>query len=210
MLERVRAARGVRLSRTEYHADFDRVAESVTGVMWKLERSQTFREPDDPAWRSFVAGEWDEVLSLFDAERDDIAAEVAKDAERGVRLRRLRVVEEPVSAYLQWEMHSFKVLAECGVDVRVVGAQAISEWEVGAPVPEMVVLGDRVLYEVLYDESWAPCGARRIDDPEVVAGVVADIGRLYAGAEPLIEYFDREIAPLPPPKRTAIGSQVES
>lgn len=60
------------------------------------------------------------------------------------------------------------------------------------------MLGDRVLYEVRYDDTWAACGARRIDDPVVINQARQEIAGLYEQAEPLLDYFAREIAPLPP------------
>jgi hypothetical protein len=62
-----------------------------------------------------------------------------------------------------------------------------------------VILGDRVLFEMLYDGAGTAYGARRIDDPQVIAEAGREVGDLYAAAEPLLGYFAREIAPLLPP-----------
>jgi hypothetical protein len=42
-------------------------------------------------------------------------------------------------------------------------------------------------------------GARRIDDPQVIAEAGREVAELYTAAEPLLDYFVREIAPLPAP-----------
>ncbi len=199
MLERLREVPGTVFDRAGYHADFDREVEKLTGIIWKLERAQEFREPDDPAWEAFTAGQWQRALDVFENERGDIRAEVEQDTQRGIELRRLRVVEHPVVPYLQWEMHSFKVLAECGVAMRVIDAERVRHLERTEPLPEVVVLGDRVLYEVRYDDTWAACGARRIDDPTLIGQGRQKIASLYEQGEPLLDYFTREIAPLPPP-----------
>lgn len=109
------------------------------------------------------------------------------------------MVEHPISAYVQWEMHSLKIIDETGMPVRVLAADAIRDLERVNPLPEVVIVGSRVLYEVCYDDTWAACGARRIDDPAVIGQAVAEIAELWRKAEPLSAYFEREIAPLPPP-----------
>lgn len=49
-----------------------------------------------------------------------------------------------------------------------------------------------------YDGGWRACGARRIDEPEVMEQVIAEIAGLWELAEPFWPYFHREIAPLTP------------
>jgi hypothetical protein len=49
------------------------------------------------------------------------------------------------------------------------------------------------------DAEGTAYGVRRIDDPQVIAEAGREVADLYANAEPLPEYFAREIAPLPPP-----------
>ncbi|MCW2945375.1 MAG: hypothetical protein JWR24_2092, partial [Actinoallomurus sp.] len=61
------------------------------------------------------------------------------------------------------------------------------------------VLGDSVLFEVLYDADGTPYGARRIHDAKVIAETGKEIAGLHDRGEPLLDYFQREIAPLPPP-----------
>jgi hypothetical protein len=62
-----------------------------------------------------------------------------------------------------------------------------------------VVVGDRVLYEVQYESDWTPCGARRINDPNVIAAVASEIKDLYERGEPFLDFFARGVAPLPAP-----------
>lgn len=174
----------------------------VNGTVWKLERSQFFAEAaDDPAWQALQAGDWARSLGVFEGEREDLAAEAARYARQGSMFCRLRVVEYPVSAYVQWEMHSLKVVDEAGMPVRVLSAGAVRDRERVRPLPEVVIVGSRVLYEVCYDEGWAACGARRIDDPAVISAAAAEVAELWREAEPVPAFFKREIVPLPPPVR---------
>lgn len=96
-------------------------------------------------------------------------------------------------------MQYFRLLAEAGEDLRVLPAVRLWPREMARPLPEVVVLGERVLFEVLYDQDGAATGARRINDPRVIRSCAAEIAELYARAGPLLDCFEREIAPLPPP-----------
>jgi hypothetical protein len=174
--------------------------EQVSGVIWKLERSQFFSEaPDDAAWQAFVVGDWLKSLEIFESERSSIAAEAAKYKRQGSEFRRLRVIERPVSPYVQWELQSLRIFDESGMPIRVLDAARVGNLERTGSLPEVVIVGDHVLYEVCYDDQWSACGARRIGDPDTIQRASAEIAGLWAEAEPLPAFFSREIVPLPPP-----------
>ncbi|GAA1022175.1 hypothetical protein Aple_074780 [Acrocarpospora pleiomorpha] len=199
MLERLHEIPGTTLDRPTYHAMRRREREQLSGPIWKLERAQFFREPaDDPSWQSFLSGDWEGVLTAFENDRSAARTEIAGYTRQGSELRRLRVVEKPVSPYLQWEMAWFRILAEEGTPIRVLHAERIREHEHLHPLPE-VVLDEHALYHVAYDRDGKAIGARRIADPEVMREASNEIARLWSQGEPFLEYFQREIAALPPP-----------
>jgi hypothetical protein len=196
MLERIRELPGKTLDAASYHALRREETEHLTGPIWKLERSQYFHEPDDdPSWQAFIAGDWSRVLTVFERERADARAETEKYARQGSELRRLRIVERPVSRYLLWETQWFKILVEEGTSIRVLGAQQVRDLERHGPLPEIVV-DEHALYHVRYDEDWRACGARRIDDPDIVRQTTREIAELWERSEPFMNYFAREVAPL--------------
>ncbi|WP_433179912.1 DUF6879 family protein [Actinoallomurus sp. CA-150999] len=198
MLERVREVPGKTLDVVSYHDLRRRESEHVTRPIWKLERSQYFHEPDDdPSWQAFLAGDWSRVLTVFESERADARSETEKYARQGSELRRLRIVERPVSRYLLWETQWFKILAEEGTSIRVLNAEQVRDLERDAPIPEILV-DEHALYHVRYDEGWKACGARRIDDPDVIRQVIEEIAALWKLAEPFPQYFAREVEPLLP------------
>ncbi|WP_179893023.1 MULTISPECIES: DUF6879 family protein [Streptomyces] len=120
-------------------------------------------------------------------------------AEHGLVFRRVRVVEFPVSPYLQWEMNVFRVRSELGEEIRVLDARKISDLEREAPVPEVIVLGHAVMYAVTYDDELKGAGARRFTDTDQVSRTSREFEALYAMGEGFPEFFEREIAPLDPP-----------
>ncbi|MDT0342788.1 DUF6879 family protein [Streptomyces litchfieldiae] len=193
--------RGVRLLRSVYRPDFrSRNAEIQNRDSWKFERRQHFEEQNDPSRDALTRGDWNEALRLLEEERDDIRQAVRADAGRGSVFHRVRIVEEPLTPYVQWELHALRIQAECGRRIRVVRAERVSPLESGGPLPEVVVLGGATLYDIAYTDEGVPDGATRYEDPDVVQGWEAFIARLYADGEDVRSYVERSVAHLPPPQ----------
>ncbi|MFE3877905.1 DUF6879 family protein [Kitasatospora sp. NPDC059146] len=199
MFECFRDGAGEVLERTEYLDDFDRFFGGDIRLFDKIERGQTFREQGSPSWEAFDSGDWAGALRLIEAERDSVAAYFRDLAGRGLVFRRLRIVELPVTPYLQWEMNSFRLRSELGERIRVLDAREIADLERGGPLPEVVVLGNAVMYAVIYDEELKGAGARRFTDPGQIAATITEFEALYRRGEEFAEFFTREIAPLEPP-----------
>src|SRR5689334_20001426 len=134
--------RAERMDRPTYHADFRRVYESGIRHLNKLERGQNFKERGFASWEAFAAGEWDRALSLIQEKRDVYARQFRTAARLGILERRLRVVEFPVTPYVQWELFVLRLRVELGDHIRVLDARDIADIEQSRPVPEVVILGD--------------------------------------------------------------------
>jgi hypothetical protein len=182
----------------DYLQDFKRHFPQIQDALWKLERMQDFREPEEPSWVAMMDGDWGRALALVEEKRRTSLRQAKSSA--NFANRRLRIVERPITPYLQWEMHILKIRVETGEqDIKVLDARALQPLEVERPVPELVMLGTSALYEVLYDETGALSGARRIGNPTVLTACRNELTELFNKGEDLLVYFDREIAPLPPP-----------
>lgn len=89
---------------------------------------------------------------------------------------------------------------DAGDRIKVLDARTIADVERKRPVPEVVILGDVVMYEVQYDAEGNADGARRYSYPaSLIAETSAGFDALYGGAEEFGSFFAREIAPLPAP-----------
>ncbi len=191
---------GERLARQDYKRDFrERRAAIRRRDSWKIERLQHFEETNDDSRDALRRGDWPEVLRLFEAERDALSRAAHEEESRGAVFHRVRVVEEPLTPYVQWELHWLRLSAECGHAVRVLPASAVASAEVGGLLPELTLLGDRTLFRVLYTDAGQPDGAIRFTDPETVGHWVDYLRDAYAAAEDIQSYFDRAVAHLPPP-----------
>ncbi|MDX3064476.1 MULTISPECIES: DUF6879 family protein [Streptomyces] len=190
-----------RLDRPTYHADLGRTyTGGGVGFLNKLERGQHFQERGFASWEAFAAGDWERALTLADERREEYAQEVRRASERGVAHRRLRVVEFPVTPYVQWELFVLRVRVDVGDAIKIVDARDISRIEKNRLVPEVVILGDVVMYEVVYDEDGNAAGANRYTDSSLIRDTNADFDALYERGEEFYDFFDREIVPLAPPR----------
>jgi hypothetical protein len=194
-------ASGTRLPQADYGRDFGARLWLADGAdSWKFERMQFYDETGFPGWDAFAAGDWERSRQLYEDLRPELLAFNRRHAERHARFRRVRVAAAEISPYLHWEMHCLRVRAECGESIRVVPASRLASVEAAVgPVPELVSLCGGTLYVTVYDDAARPDGGRRFTDPRIVAEYEAFVSGLYESGEDLEAYFEREIAPLPPP-----------
>lgn len=193
---------GERLDRDTYFSDFEREYASLSDSYLKLERAQHFVEPGNPSWELFDDGDWDGALALIPTKlAPDSERNFADMRSRGLRALRLRVVALPASPYVQWELHVLRMQAEHGEDIRIITEadfQSTASDEV-RQLPELLILDQAVMYEILYDAGGACDGSFKYTDKHLVTKTRQSIEGLFADAEPLRTFFEEAIAPLPPP-----------
>lgn len=207
----LRSEWGESLARQDYKRDFRERDAQVRGRdSWKLERRQHFEEQSSPSWEAVLRGDWDEALRLLENRREALLEIGREDEERQSFFHRVRVVEKPLTAYLQWELHSLRIRAECGERISIVNAEALADSEEFGPLPEIVILGGRTLYQVLYSATGIPIGAIRYTDPDLVLRWESYIEDLHRTGEDVLTYFDREVAHLPRPHRSGATWQTRT
>lgn len=193
-------SRGELLSRDAYKLDFrKREWEVGDRDSWKLERRQHFQEPGRGSWEAFSKGDWEGALRLIEERREALLKLSREAAEHRVGLYRVRVAEEPLTPYLQWEIHLLRLRAECGELVSVVGPDTLGELEARKPLPEVLTLGGRTLYQIRYNDQGVLEGAVRYEDAELVARWEECMKRLFAEGEDMGSYFDRAVSHLTSP-----------
>lgn len=88
-----------------------------------------------------------------------------------------------------------------GEGVSILTTDRLAALGVTAPLPDVVVLGREVAYEVHYTDQGQLDGATRHTARAVVDDARAFIQRLHGDGEPLASYFPRAIAGLRPPNQ---------
>ncbi|MEV7581905.1 DUF6879 family protein [Streptomyces erythrochromogenes] len=183
-----------------YYADFEKHFWTSADLgFWKLERQQTFKEPGYDSWEAFARGEWEESLRLLEAGRADMEEYHRKIDRHGFTARRIRVVEEPLSDYMQWELHALRVRDQCGGTIHVIAADQVAQYESDGPLPEIYTLGSQVMYQAVYDDRGVLESVRKFVDTQLILRCQEFIKRLYDAGEPLAGWFDQHVATLPSP-----------
>jgi hypothetical protein len=194
-------AAGERLELAAYNADFEKDLWSTSAPgFWKLERQQFFKEPGNASWEAFNKGDWQESMRIIEAGRSDMRKYYRKIEECGFVNRRVRVVEQPIIPYLQWELHILRMRDQYGGKVRVVTAEQIADFERDNPLPEIYTHGTTVMYQAVYGDDGVLESARRFTDRDLVARCQRFIQDLYEIGQPLESFFVENVAALPPPR----------
>jgi hypothetical protein len=190
---------GDRLTLDEYIDDYySRFWRTDRSGCWKLERQQTFREQGNASWDASDDGDWARAKALLDEDRENVREYQQKILDHGFEFRRVRIVEKPYSPYLIWELNSLLIRHEYGERIRIAATESIRQFEKDGELPEIVVIGTEVAYQVEYDYSGLAVGAVRSTHPGTVRSWTDLIRRLHEQGEDLPRFFAREIAGLQP------------
>lgn len=97
MLQQPGPLRGDYLPGDLYFQDFYSRLQQMTGESWKLERRQTFAEPDSPSWEAARRGDWDGAQDELVKRYDGLRAYYQQLANQGITMYRVRIVERPLT-----------------------------------------------------------------------------------------------------------------
>jgi hypothetical protein len=190
MLDRIADAPGDYYEGDAYFEQFYKDCDGID-LLWKLERRQTFREADVPSWVAFEEGDVERSLQLIEEMRPDVEKYTKS---KPYETKRIRVVEEPLTPYLWWEIHLLKIRADAGDGVVTLSPSAVARWEDNSPLPEFVGLGNTVLWNVDYDENGDYRGAKRIVDPALVTSCRSEFVKLFSNGSSLPEVSVESLA----------------
>jgi len=192
---------GDRLLGEVYWADFEEnFWRTGRPGFWKVERLQEFREPNDDSWVAFSEGRWQDSLDLLGRRRDSLIRHYNKIRAHGFETWRIRVVEHPLTDYMRWELHLLRLRDELGGHTRVIQAGKVEQFETESELPELITLGDDVMYRLLYDENGLQEGGIRYTQRDLVVSCRSFIQELYHKGEDIGDYFAREVS-LAEPRR---------
>ncbi|MER7184907.1 DUF6879 family protein [Streptomyces hyaluromycini] len=193
MLDMLAGASGERLLGDAYLADFEEHFWKVgPSGFWKLERLQEFLEPLDDSWVASSQGDWRTSFALLEQRRESLSRHYDKIRAHGFETWRIRVVEPPLTDYMRWELRLLLLRDELGGYTRVIDSGRVEQFEAHGVLPELITLGDDVMYELLYDDNGLQQGGIRYSQRELIVRCREFIQRLYGEGEDIRGYFTRE------------------
>jgi hypothetical protein len=159
------------------------LVQSITRSAWRLEIQGTYNEPSErEPLRRYLAGEPDD-LAWFTRWLDRIRAVTAA----GVRFERVRVLTEPLTDYLAYQLARITEPAvQAGEDIRILTPAAAADLHL-PPVDFWILDDDRVLLPTFVDHQLI--GGELVDEPAEVARFQEIRQRAWDHAVPFREYL---------------------
>lgn len=177
-----------RLFPDDFRREFRDASRGVTGRVYKLERRQTFQEPGNPSWEAFAAGDMKRALELI--EEDRAAQRDFKKIfdDRGAHFYRLRVIEDPLSSYLRWELAHFRLNAEEGEKIYIVNQAMIADLDLRYRLDDYTIFARSLAFFLNYSDDGLFLHADLVSDPTAMSELVALSEEVLARSTPFEDY----------------------
>lgn len=140
----------------------------------KLELADVYL-PNDPAYLAWRKGEPEETYRLY-APWTDKAREAVS---RGVDMRRVRVVSEPVSDYIRFE-HAVTERVNLAGGEQIRWVPRSRTWDLLLPGCDLWVVDGEVALFYFFSGDGEPAGSQVSEDPAVVAQCAAAVEAAWA------------------------------
>jgi hypothetical protein len=147
---------------------------------FECRRSYGVPEEDEP-FQLFLAGK-DPGLDWFRPWLDLMAAQHAA----GKLIQRVRVIDEPPSDYLRFELWGTAHNIAAGEDIRYL-PRAVAD-TLSLPQLDFWLFDARTLAVLNFDDDGRPLGARMVDDPSAVVTYAAAFDAAWHHAVPFADY----------------------
>lgn len=172
------------LSLEEYEALFlEILPRSVE--FFKTESRQSFMEPQNDSLQAFMSGEFSQSLSILRAQALEADPLLDRAGAGSISATRLRLVETPLSRYLEWELVPLAIRDVRGERTLLV----VREVDGHANFGELVAL-DRHLFSVDYDGDGLARGARYLElDDAAYLGFKRVFAAEQQEAIPILEFL---------------------
>lgn len=142
--------------------DFGTLFETFTSSAWRWEAQTEYHEPHEAeAFRQFLAGHRPDMS--FTA---GWLSNVRKATDEGRRFQRVRVLSDPLTDYLRFEMSAAPANAAAGEDIRVLSASDVTA--LGLPGHDFWLFDDE-LVAIMHFDTDGMVAAELVDDAEAVA-----------------------------------------
>jgi hypothetical protein len=168
---------------------------SRSALRWESRRYADI-EDERLELRAFLAGELPEV---YEREPDDWTRTVARQAAAGRLVRRVRVLDTPLTDYNRYMLYCAQSSAAFGEDVRYLVRQQANQLDL--PDHDFWVFDSARMVELRFTDDGRPLGHDVIVDPKIVARHEEWIIRGYAVAIPAADFLAQDPTRAWPPIR---------
>lgn len=142
--------------------DFGRLFETFRRSAWRWECQPEYREPHEAeAFQQFLAGDTPDMSFTT-----EWLANVRQATEAGRRFERVRVLTEPLTDYLRFEMFAAPGNAAAGEDIRVMSTTAAAEHNL--PDHDFWLFDDE-LVAIMHFDNHGMIAAELVADADAVA-----------------------------------------
>jgi hypothetical protein len=188
---------GHTLTLNAYYPDFAHNFHKPGTTFWKFERGQHYAEPHNPSWKAFHDGNWENALHLIETERERLTGQHEQLNAEGINTYRVRIVDYPLTPYLQWELHYLHLRHQTGGPVHIYPAHLLAPLEhTGHELPDLNICAPHATYIPNYDDNGVLASATKYPWGNSITRYVK---HLYKLGQPIDTYFQTHIAHLPPP-----------
>lgn len=177
-----------RLSPEDFRREFRDASRRVTGRVYKLERRQTFQEPGNPSWEAFAAGDMRRALDLIDENRAAQRDFKKIFDDRDAHFYRLRIIEDPLSSYLKWELAHFRLNAEEGEKIYIVNQAMVADLDLRYRLDDYTIFDRSLAFFLNYSDDGLFLHADLVSDRTVIAELVALSEEVLARSIPFEDY----------------------
>lgn len=177
-----------RLLPGDFRRKFREASRGVTGRVYKLERRQTFQEPGNPSWEAFAAGDMKRALELIEEDRAAQRDFRRIFDDRAAAFYRLRVIEDPLSRYLRWELAHFRLNAEEGEKIYIVNQAMIADLDLRYDLADYTIFDRSLAFFLNYSDDGLFLHADMVSDPAALAELVDISEEILARSIPFEDY----------------------
>lgn len=183
-------SRGTRLALDQFLAEFRTAWSRMRSRFLKLETWQSYEElAANRSQQAFQRGDFNRARELLREEAEGDRPLYDDIRQRGLDYARIRLVKEPLTEYLRYELMSYQIRAEMGENIVVVR----SEPRIRLPNPDVfdLLLFDReaaLVHDYGTAEAGRQTGGWLVRDPEVIEELERRTLALRQQAVPLSQY----------------------
>jgi hypothetical protein len=177
-------------------ADFDRLFVTFERTARRFETRDRYDVPaETEAVRQFVAGQWDEAG--YRARREPFLDSVRAVIAAGRRRERVRVVPEPLTDFLRWELRISRDNVAAGEDIRYLHRSRADQLDL--PDHDFWLFDDDRLALMYFTADDRFLGAQLVTDPDLVAEHRRWLDTAMPAATPYVQYLAEDPAREHPP-----------